>query len=78
MLHEIPYVVIHSGLDVLGSLLLNDSQDVCEINFCKCGSPPPLLSAYSALSSFRVSFQCKGSLSKTYSLYKEQSAVSAC
>lgn len=33
VLHKIPYVVIHSGLDVLGSLPLNDSQDVCEIHF---------------------------------------------
>lgn len=40
VLYKIPYVVIHSGLDVLGSLPLSDSQDVCEIHFCKCGSPP--------------------------------------
>lgn len=75
MLHKIPYVVIHSGLDVLGSLLLNDSQDVCEINFCKCGSPP-LPTLYSPLSSFLVSFRCKGSLNKTHSMCKGQSALS--
>lgn len=40
VLHKIPYVVIHSSLDILGSLPLNDSQDVCEIHFCKCGFPP--------------------------------------
>lgn len=33
VLHKIPYVVIHSGLDVLGSLPHNDSQDVCAIRF---------------------------------------------
>lgn len=46
VLHKMPYVVIHSGLDVLGSLPLNDSQDVCEIHFCKCGFSPPTFHPY--------------------------------
>lgn len=76
VLHKIPYVVIHSGLDVLGSLPLNDSQDICEIHFCKCGSPLP--SVYSPLPSpLLVSLHCNSLLNRTGSTCKGQSAVSS-
>lgn len=75
VLHKIPYVVIHSGLDVLGCLPLNDSQDVREIHFWKCGSPPSL-----CIFSPPLSFACESSLQKfvkkPHSMCKGQSAVS--
>lgn len=68
VLHKMPYVVIHSGLDVLGSLPLNDSQDVCEIHFCKCGFSP-LLSIH--IFSPPFPFACKSSLQKFTELKAE-------
>lgn len=75
MLRKIPYVVIHSGLDVLGSLPLNDSQDVCEIHFCKCGSPPFPLYILPSFLPWLARLHCKNLLNKTHSMCKGQSAV---
>lgn len=70
VLHKIPYVVIHSGLDVLGSLPLSDSQDVCEIHFCKCGSPPSRCISSPPFPLF------SSSLNKSHGACEGQSAVS--